>query len=166
MGWANWYYGGREFPVLQAVYPDRENRFPGEVGFNEYFTQPLLQPGALQTRIEEDFWASNDPGSSLFNWKFPEAPHTGVYLSQTVHEGSEAVTYVTHDPEGDWQFLGDSMDAGGGPVISCLHHPIDRDPSLNELADLPIGWYAVRNKPGEPWTRAECEPLEQPSDEA
>jgi len=35
--------------------------------------------------------------------------------------------------------LGNSMSDGGGPVISCFHHPIDRDPSLAELADLPLG---------------------------
>src|SRR3954451_22393385 len=28
MGWAIWFYDQGEFPVLQAVYPDRENRFP------------------------------------------------------------------------------------------------------------------------------------------
>jgi Domain of unknown function (DUF4262) len=28
MGWALWYYDHAEFPVLQAVYPDRENRSP------------------------------------------------------------------------------------------------------------------------------------------
>ena len=74
MGSANWYYGGDEFPVLQAVYPDRENRFPKDPDFNTYFQQPLLQPDAPMTIIEEDFWASADPSSSLFDWKFPDPP--------------------------------------------------------------------------------------------
>jgi hypothetical protein len=77
-----------------------------------------------------------------------------VFLSQAVHSGTEPVTYVSHDAEdGPWQFLGDSMSDGGGPVISCFHHPIDHDPSLAELADLPLGWYAERGRVGEPWTR-------------
>jgi len=38
-------------------------------------------------------------------------------------------------------------------VTSCFHHPIDRDPSITELADLPLGWYAERDAVGEPWTR-------------
>ena len=42
MGWAVWYNGGTDFPVLQAVYPDRENRFPEEAGFDEAFRQPLI----------------------------------------------------------------------------------------------------------------------------
>ena len=49
------------------------------------------------------------------------------------------------------------MDGGGGPVLICFHHPIDADSTLKELADLPLGWYAERNKPGEPWARAQHE---------
>lgn len=115
---------------MQAVYPDLENRFPEDEQFDRAFEQPLMQPTAPMTRVENDFWASTDPTSSLFNWKFPDTPHTGVCLSETVHNGTEPVTYVSHDAEdGMWQFLGDSMKDGGGPVISCFHHPIDRAPA-------------------------------------
>jgi hypothetical protein len=162
MNWAVWYCDGPDFPVVQAVYPDRENRFPEEAGFDTTFEQPLMQPGAPMTRVEEDFWASADPKSSLFDWKFSDPPHTGVYLSESVNSGREPVTYVSHDPEdGAWQFPGDSMSDGGGPVIVCLHHPIDKDPTLKELADLPSGWWAERNGPGEPWVRREHEPAEK-----
>jgi len=151
--WADWYYDRADFPVLQAVYPDLQNHFPEDEGFEEYFRQPLLQPDAPMTRVEKDFWASADPESSLFNWKFPDPPHTMVYLSKTVHEGQEEITYVSHDVEdGAWQFLGDTMTESGG-VISCFHHPIDKDPTLAELADLPPGWYAQRETPNAPWTR-------------
>ena len=153
MGWALWYYDGTDFPVLQAVYPDLQNRFPEDEGFDTAFEQPLMQPGGPMTRVENDFWASNDPNSSLFDWKFPDPPHTGVILSKTVNAGTEPVTFVSHDAEdGAWQLLGDSMSEPGG-VISCFHHPIDRDPSIAELADLPLGWYAERDKIGEPWVR-------------
>ena len=45
------------------------------------------------------------------------------------------------------------MSEGGGPVLVCMHHPIDADPTLKELADLPIGWCAERDEPGKPWVR-------------
>jgi len=154
MGWALWYYDGDDFPVVQAVYPDLQNRFLEDEGFDKSFEQPLMQPNVPMTRAENDFWASADPKSSIFNWKFPDDPHARVYLSETVNSGDEPVTYVSHDVEdGAWQFLGDTMSDGCGPVISCFHHPIDRDRSLVELADLPLGWYAERGRVGEPWTR-------------
>jgi hypothetical protein len=154
MDWAIWYYDDADFPVLQAVYPDLENRFTEESDFDKGFEQPLMQPTAPMTRVENDFWASTDPKSSLFNWKFSDPPHTRVFLSEAVHNGTEPVTYVSHDAEdGAWQFLGTSMADGGGPVISCFHHPVDSDPGLAELADLLCGWYAERSKFGEPWAR-------------
>ena len=61
MGWALWYYDGANFPVLQAVYPDLENRSPEDEGFDKAFEQPLMQPNAPMTRAETDFWASADP---------------------------------------------------------------------------------------------------------
>lgn len=161
MNWAIWYYRGDIPPVLQAIYPDKANRFPGDNDFDKDYRVPFLQSAENMERIEEDFWASNDPKSSLYNWPFPDPPHTGVYLSQAVHTTAEPVTYVSHDLDGDWQFHGDGMSGGQPPVISCFHHPIDADLSLKELADLPIGWYAERPSPGEPWTRQELPPEEE-----
>ena len=160
MDWATWYYDGADFPVLQAVYPDLENRFPGEEGFDKSFEQPLMQPAVPMTRTEEEFWASADPKSSLFDWKFEDSPHAKAYLSKAVDDRLEPVTFVSHDADdGAWQFLGDSMTDSGG-VLVCLHHPIDRDRSLIELVDLPLGWYAERNKVGDPWIRRE-RPLDE-----
>jgi Domain of unknown function (DUF4262) len=76
MGWAKWFQCSWDFPLLQAIYPDLENRFqgidgqPGDPDFTEYFRQPLLQPGAAMTRTENDFWAAADPENSLFDWTF------------------------------------------------------------------------------------------------
>jgi hypothetical protein len=157
MDWANWYNGGSNYPVLQAVYPDLEDRFPNEEGFDTNFRQPLLQPDAAMGPIEDDFWASADPASSLFDWKFPNDPHASAFLSASVNKGIEPVTFVSHDADdGAWQFLGDSM-SDSGSVLVCLHHPLDNDPSLKELADLPLGWYAERDAPGSPWVRKQHE---------
>jgi len=163
---ADGYYEHEDVPVLQLIYPDLENRFQGEEGFNEYFRQPILDGDADHGTLGHDLWASYDDASSLSTWKFPDPPHTGAYLSKTVQAKSEAVTYVSHDADdGAWQFLGDSMAEPGG-VLSCLHHPIDNDRSLEELHDLPQGWYAVREKPGDPWERFELPPEEETAEDA
>ena len=80
-----------------------------------------MQPDASMTRVEDDFWASQDRKSSLVNWKFSSPPHSEAYLSKAVHTGTESVTYVSHDEDdGAWQFLGDSM-TDTGAVLVCLH---------------------------------------------
>lgn len=156
---AHWYYEGKQIPALQMIYPDLEGRFQWEDGFQEYFRQPLTQSAPPIDRRAKDFWSHNDPDSSLFNWKFSDPPHTRVFLSKSVHAKEEPITYVSHDVEdGAWQFLGPKMIDGGGPVVSCFHHPIDDDRSLEELTDLPLGWYALRDKPGDPWQRFETGP--------
>ena len=157
---ADWYYGygETEIPALQIIYPDIEGRFQWDAKFDEYFHQPLVQPNAEWGRSEKDFWARNDEASSLFSWKFADDPHTSASLSKGVQQKTESVTYVAHESNGDWQFLGDLMLEGGGPVIACLHHPIDEDPTLAELHDLPPGWGASRNTVGDPWERFELPP--------
>ena len=70
---------------------------------------------------------------------------------------------VCHDADdGMWQFLtgGDFKVADG--MIVCLHHMLERDPSLAELADLPPGWRAWRDYPEDPWQRAPEEEAEEP----
>jgi hypothetical protein len=39
------------------------------------------------------------------------------------------------------------------------------DPTVLDLADLPTGWHAWREGPGQPWRKAEGEPPADPADE-
>lgn len=81
MGWALWYYDGPDFPVLQAVYPDLENRFPEEEKFNRAFEQPLMQPNAPMTTVENDFWASTGSGQQSFRLEIRGSPaHARISL--------------------------------------------------------------------------------------
>lgn len=59
MNFSNWYNGNTAYPVLQVIYPDLQNRFPWEPGFENRFVQPLLQPDAVWTAVEQQFWDSN-----------------------------------------------------------------------------------------------------------
>jgi hypothetical protein len=153
----DWYYEEAEIPALQLIYPDLNNRFQWDEGFNEYFRQPLFQPDAMEGPTEHSF-ESGDEEEKNIGWKFPTDRHTNAFLSKTVFNKTETVVFVSHDRDGSWQFLGDSMHHGGGPIVSCLHHPVDDDPSLEDLHDLPIGWYAERREPGHPWKRYELPP--------
>lgn len=62
----NWYYEGADVPVLQLIYPDLENKFADEEGFNNYFAQPDLsldraKPGSL----EYDLWRATIPSGHV-----------------------------------------------------------------------------------------------------
>jgi Domain of unknown function (DUF4262) len=156
MGYALWFYGGDDFSALQCVYPDRENRFPWEEDVEGKWRsrQPLLFPHSLSSRVEEDFWAANDPKSSLHDWKFNEPPHTGVFTSKRVMNGDDPVTRVFHDVEdGAWQFHGSGESNSEDLTFVCFHHIVDKDSTLKDLADLAAGWCAWRESVSTPWIR-------------
>jgi len=155
MGYAVWFYGGDSFPVFQCVYPDLNNRFPWDEGFPAEWRerQPFLFPSHETSLVEQDFWAANDPKSSLYSWKLPWPPHTGVYTTKRVVNGDEPVTHVFHDGDDAWQFHGPSDSNQEDCVLACLHHVLDKDRTIENVFDLPAGWNARRDGPSRPWTR-------------
>lgn len=160
MNFSNWYNGNTEYPTLQVIYPDLQNRFQWEEGFDNRFIQPLLQASAPYTPVERQFWDSTGKDTERFpNWKFADKPHTKAFISKAIKDGEEWITYVTHDlSDGAWQILGKTGVDSGGPELSCLHRMVEQDPTLAELADLPRGWSAERDAPGTPWERFESGP--------
>jgi Domain of unknown function (DUF4262) len=158
MGYAVWFYGDDDFPAVQCIYPDLNNHFPWEEGFDSSWRnrQALLFGNLTSSRVETDLWAANDPESSLFSWKFPDPPHTGVYTTKLVMSDQESIVYVSHDAEdGAWQFHGTSESKIESASLVCFHHIVDKDSSIKELADLPRGWCAWRDAASDPWIREE-----------
>ncbi len=80
MGYALWFYGEDEFPVFQCVYPDLNNRFPWDDGFDTTWRdrQALLFQDVIPSAVERDFWAANDPSSSMFDWTYNLAAATSA----------------------------------------------------------------------------------------
>ena len=156
MGYAIWFYGDDNFPAMQCIYPDLKNRFPWERGFDSSWRnrQPHLFQSSQSTNVERDFWAINDPESSLFNWKFPVPPNTGVFTTKRIVNGEEPVLEVHHDAEDEsWQFHGAGESSAKTIAHVCFHHIIDKDATIVELADLPAGWRAKREGPSARWVR-------------
>lgn len=154
MGWARWFYGDVQFPVLQCVYPDLANTFPWEAGFTKEWRsrQPLLFASATETAVEKRFWEANEKGSVYEGWVFEDGPHLLIFTTKRINEQKEPITYVYHDDGGDWQFHGPSDSPPESGVAICFHHIVDHDSTIKELADLQQGWCARRDKVGDPWT--------------
>jgi hypothetical protein len=87
-------------------------------------------------------------------WPFDEPPDLGVLSLRQVFEDDRPILLVSHDEEGDWQFL-DGSDAPRveDGVIVCLAQILERDPTVAELSDLPMGWIAWRSAIAQSWTR-------------
>jgi hypothetical protein len=134
LGYARWFYGGNGFPVLQCVWPDKRHRYPWHPDYPETLSrrQPVL---------------SDDK-----SWPFHEGRNRAVFATKPVLDG-HPILLVTHDTDGDWQFLcGRTNRTRDGRVVS-LGCVFDKDPTVGEVADLPEGWRTSRPDKDAAWTR-------------
>lgn len=99
------------------------------------------------------------------DWPFEDAVNTISYCTAQVVRQGVPVLQVVHDWDGDWQFLHSSTEEPGECLLACMGCMVERDPSLRELADLPLGWSASRAQPGAAWQRRE-EPPEEDGEDA
>jgi hypothetical protein len=87
------------------------------------------------------------------DWPFDCTDSTGVFTTARVLEDGFPILVVSHDEDGDWQFLcGTTTDYEDCRLI-CMGCALERDSSLAEIADLPMGWFAERDSVGKPWER-------------
>lgn len=88
MNWDIWYYRHDIPPALQAVYPDKANRFPEDDDFDENYRVPLLQSAGKMQTIEDDFWASNDPQKQPLQLALPRSTsHRRLSLASCSRRG-------------------------------------------------------------------------------
>ena len=100
-------------------------------------------------------------------WPFTDPDNTAVFSCEHVIERGRPILRVSHDHDGDWQFLCGDSHVGGKPQIVCLGCMVERDGSIVSVADLPMGWGADREFPGAAWIRAaNPEPDEEVPDDA
>ena len=88
------------------------------------------------------------------DWPFNTLEDCAVITLVHILDGSMPILYVTHDEDdGGWQFLdGGNVTAANAMVVS-RRRMADHDPTIKQLANLPVGWYAVRRAVGQPWER-------------
>ena len=86
-----------------------------------------------------------------------EPDNLGVYVCPHVFEDTRPILYACR-ADGDWQFLCGGDDHEENPHLVGVGHLTERDPTLNELADLKPEWEAEREEVGAKWVYSECEP--------
>lgn len=87
-------------------------------------------------------------------WPFDQSPNTAAITTRQVLQMNMPVLVVVHhDDDDSWSFsCGTTADVDDGRVIS-MREALELDPSLREIANLPPGWCARRERLGSVWVR-------------
>jgi len=91
--------------------------------------------------------------SSTPAWPFADPPDTRAFTTRAVLEDGLPVLLVTHDDDGDWQFLCGTTNEPDQARLIHLRHVLEIDQGLVALADLPSGWIARRAAVSTTWMR-------------
>ena len=88
------------------------------------------------------------------NWQFDEPENVAVITLRQIVDGGEPILHVTHDSDdGSWQFLGWENAREEDVKIVALRTIVRLDSTVQELADLPLGWHAWRRTADQQWQR-------------
>lgn len=75
------------------------------------------------------------------------------YICSHVFENTRPILLIVHNEE-DWMFMcGDADHDPDDCHVVGIGHLIDRDPTINQCADLPNGFEVERLAIGTPWLR-------------
>ena len=88
-------------------------------------------------------------------WPFDQPKNcASLTLRSIVREGKPILYVVHYEDNHVWGFYdGEDVRQEDAMVVSLLSM-VNRDASLLDVADLPPGWYAWREKPNAPWQRS------------
>lgn len=103
--------------------------------------------------VYPDFPRMSHTHPAASEYRFTEDRHTAVIVCVHVWSDGLPITMVSHDSEGDWQFLcveGEHSEANEAMVV-CLEHVVSCDPTVNELASMCTSHVARRSAVGSPW---------------
>jgi hypothetical protein len=84
-------------------------------------------------------------------WPFSYPQDHRVFTTRFVLEEGLPILLVSHDPDGEWEFLCATTDDPKDAREVSLAFIVDADERLAEVADLPVGWRAFRDSPQSPW---------------
>jgi hypothetical protein len=74
-----------------------------------------------------------------------------VFTTRFVIKNNSPITFITHDENGDWQFMGDDDFEENDAMIVSLEEMIEHDSSILEVADLPYNCKAYRENINSHW---------------
>ncbi len=98
-------------------------------------------------------------GLTIGDWPFVDPPDVAVFTTRAIVEDGAWIASVSHDADdGAWQFHDSgpgSADVAEARVVS-LRHIVERDPTVRDVLDLPLGRRASRDAADSPWVCERC----------
>ncbi|HYF64692.1 MAG TPA: hypothetical protein VD886_17840 [Herpetosiphonaceae bacterium] len=86
------------------------------------------------------------------DWPFDDPPNVATLTLRRIVQGDAPIRFVTHDDDdGMWQFLDGEEVSEDEAILVGLAEIVAHDPTVAQLADLPLGWYAVRDSVQDQW---------------
>lgn len=90
----------------------------------------------------------------LADWPFDQAPDIAAVTTRQVLEQRLPILCVTHySDDHSWGFVCGTTNVTGDGRVIAMSEALEIDPTLREIADLPPGWRAHRDKVGGTWQR-------------
>ena len=90
----------------------------------------------------------------MTDWPFEDPRNVATFTVRQIMQDGQPILLVCHDEEdGGWQFLPASDVSMSDALLVSLESVVALDPTVAELADLPMGWRAARAHPEAPWVR-------------
>ncbi len=98
--------------------------------------------------------ADRDQSPMNDSWPYSDPPNVMAMTLQQIMDGTAPILLVCRDADdGTWQFLDGNAISMSDALLVCLKNVVALDPSVAELADMPLGTEAVRASAGAPWQR-------------
>jgi len=94
-------------------------------------------------------------------WPFQDPINTAVISTKPVFIQNFPILRVCHDRDGDWQILCDTTNDTDDGIVVCFGCAYEKDKTIGELHDLPLGWDAWRETESSEWIREEGENEEE-----
>jgi hypothetical protein len=89
------------------------------------------------------------------DWPFSDPKNVITFTVTDIIKKRTPILYVAHEEsDGGWQFLtGGDLPEKKDWLLVALSEIVAVDPTIKELADLPLGYSATRAGPGETWQK-------------
>jgi hypothetical protein len=100
------------------------------------------------------------------DWPFPDPKNVVTFTVRDIIEKRAPILLVTHEEsDGMWQFLtGGQLPEKKDWLLVALSEIVGVDPTVKELADLPVGYAATRASVADTWSRSKSP--ENPEDDS